>query len=407
MKLKITQKVFDKPPQIPEGRKALECRDLDVLGYTGTIYATSPDIIRLALRYRDKDGRQRCLKIGDSDTMTEKQCRAIAKKKKAEIALGGDPQAEKQRKRDELTVDELFREHYFPYIKSQGLRSADKQEELYNNRIRRLCGNLKVTDLGKPDVARLQAGVREEGMSAAYANRHVQLIKRAYNVGNKILEVIGCKNPAVGIPLYQEESRERFLDEDELGRLMPVLMQAEKQFAVPARMIRFLLATGLRSGECRHAQWKDIRMDRKIMFIPRSRSKSKKADSIPLNAAALQVLQECDRSTPYLFANPATKKPYVSIKRSMATLMGRAGLEGVTAHVLRHTAASMLINSGHSLYSVQRLLRHSTSAVTEKYAHLSTRTIAEASDSISDQLMRAAEPKDSNVIPIDKASGEN
>ena len=410
MKTKLNQKLADHLPPIPEGKKSAEYRDIDMPGFLIAQYHTKPEVGTFTLRYRDENAKQRALKIARTDEMSLKQAKAIAKTKKSEIALGGDPSGENEKKRSELTVDQFFMDHYGPYIRSKGLRSAHKLMELYSGRIKKLCGHIRVNALRKGKIQALQAAVRDQGYSAAYANRHVQLIKAAYNVGIKVLEIIDCKNPAVGIPLYFEEGRERFLDKDELARLMPVLMKTEGQYVVPARIIRFELATGLRSAECRHAMWQSIDLDGKIMFIPRARSKNLKADSIPLNTAAISVLEECDRnSSPYPFANLATGKPYVSIKKSMATLMKQAGLEGVTAHVLRHTAASMLINSGHSLYSVQRLLRHSTSAVTEKYAHLSTRSLQDASDSISDQLMKAAEPKEeSNVIPLNKkASGEN
>jgi len=125
-------------------------------------------------------------------------------------------------------------------------------------------------------------------------------------------------------------------------------------------------------------------------MIPSTRSKSKKVASIPLNDAAIQVLQECDKSIPYPFVNLTTGKPYVSIKKRFNKLMEDANLEGVTAHVLRHTAASIMINSGRSLYDVQRVLRHSSSIVTEKYSHLSPESVMAASDTISDQLQKAA-----------------
>ena len=70
--------------------------------------------------------------------------------------------------------------------------------------------------------------------------------------------------------------------------------------------------------------------------------------------------------------------------------MKEAELEGITAHVLRHTAASLMINSGRSLYDVQRILRHSSSLVTEKSSHLSTQSVMDASDTISEQLFKAA-----------------
>ena len=47
-----------------------------------------------------------------------------------------------------------------------------------------------------------------------------------------------------------------------------------------------------------------------------------------------------------------------------------AGLPEVRIHDLRHTYASLLINNGVSLYEVQELLGHSSSAMTQRYAHL-------------------------------------
>ena len=64
--------------------------------------------------------------------------------------------------------------------------------------------------------------------------------------------------------------------------------------------------------------------------------------------------------------------------------------EKITLHGLRHTAASLLVNSGRSLYDVQKLLRHSSPIVSQRYAHISRQTILEASDTISQQLLKAA-----------------
>ena len=49
----------------------------------------------------------------------------------------------------------------------------------------------------------------------------------------------------------------------------------------------------------------------------------------------------------------------------------RAGLDGVTFHVLRHTFASILIAQGHGPVFVSRQLGHANAAITLKvYAHL-------------------------------------
>ena len=47
-----------------------------------------------------------------------------------------------------------------------------------------------------------------------------------------------------------------------------------------------------------------------------------------------------------------------------------AGLEGVTAHCLRHTCATLLLNNGLPLEDLRRLLGHSSIATTQRYVHL-------------------------------------
>ncbi len=58
--------------------------------------------------------------------------------------------------------------------------------------------------------------------------------------------------------------------------------------------------------------------------------------------------------------------------------------------------ASMILNSGHSLYIAQQILGHSDPSVTQRYAHLSTATLQEAANSMGDYLEKALEkPSDS------------
>ncbi|HMY59558.1 MAG TPA: tyrosine-type recombinase/integrase, partial [Pseudomonadota bacterium] len=46
-------------------------------------------------------------------------------------------------------------------------------------------------------------------------------------------------------------------------------------------------------------------------------------------------------------------------------------------HVLRHTFASHFLMSGGSLLTLQRLLGHTTLAITQIYSHLSAEHVAE------------------------------
>ncbi|WP_217646522.1 tyrosine-type recombinase/integrase [Nitrosomonas sp. Nm34] len=66
-------------------------------------------------------------------------------------------------------------------------------------------------------------------------------------------------------------------------------------------------------------------------------------------------------------------------------------LNGSTIGVLiqldtRHFHASWSVESGRSLYEVQEILGHSDPKVTMHYAHLSTKTLLDASSCVSAKL---------------------
>jgi len=60
----------------------------------------------------------------------------------------------------------------------------------------------------------------------------------------------------------------------------------------------------------------------------------------------------------------------------------RLQMHNVRIHDLRHSYASTLVNNGASLYEVQKLLRHSKSQTTERYAHLANHTLIQAASLI-------------------------
>jgi site-specific recombinase XerD len=61
----------------------------------------------------------------------------------------------------------------------------------------------------------------------------------------------------------------------------------------------------------------------------------------------------------------------------------------VRIHDLRHSYASMLVNSGRSLYEVQQILGHSNPKVTQRFSHLSTATLQDAAGSAAERISEA------------------
>jgi integrase len=108
-------------------------------------------------------------------------------------------------------------------------------------------------------------------------------------------------------------------------------------------------------------------------------TKNGKKRILPLTPQLLELYNSIPKDdSPYLFASPATGKPYVTIYNSWNSARIKAELPEVRIHDLRHSYASALVNNGRSLYEVQTLLGHSTSAMTQRYAHLSNESLMNA-----------------------------
>ena len=125
--------------------------------------------------------------------------------------------------------------------------------------------------------------------------------------------------------------------------------------------------------------------------IPAVHSKSKKVRSVPLNDIAIGVLDQLDTEGEllYLVVNRCTGKPYTTTHKVWDQLRNEAGLPHLRIHGLRHQYASFLVNSGKVLYEVQQILGHSDPSVTQRYAHLSTKSLRAAADSASDAINAA------------------
>ena len=74
----------------------------------------------------------------------------------------------------------------------------------------------------------------------------------------------------------------------------------------------------------------------------------------------------------------------------MVRFRARYNLPIITAHSLRHTAASILIDSGASIIAVSKRLGHSqTSTIVNTYAHQIRRADEAAADSLADVIYKA------------------
>ena len=163
-------------------------------------------------------------------------------------------------------------------------------------------------------------------------------------------------------------------------------------YVVIARLSHFGELTWRYLGEALSAEWSDIERKSRVWVIQATNSKSKRKRSVPLNDVAIGVLDELGSLPSYqpkgrLFIGK--RGPLKSINKVWCSIRAEAGLQDLLIHDLRHSYASMLVNSGHSLYEVQQALGHSDPKVTMRYAHLSKDSLQRAANSASDCIKAA------------------
>lgn len=142
--------------------------------------------------------------------------------------------------------------------------------------------------------------------------------------------------------------------------------------------VRLMVSTGLRVGELCRIQIDDVAPDGSGFRIHGKGSRDRTAYVTDSSLAdELKTLVERRRvsavETGPLFLNRHGRplRPQ-SIRSKLRRHAQRCGLSRrITPHMLRHTAATLLIETGVDIRFVQRLLGHSSIATTEIYTHVS------------------------------------
>lgn len=367
----------------PPDKHQIEYTDADRTGLYVEVRATSPGQGTYWLRYKDANGKTARVKIGRTGDISIKDAKAKVKTLRAEIQLGSDPATERREIKQVITLNAFMEQWYLPHAK-QHKRSWRNDEDMYQLRISERFGHIKLNHIRKKDVQQFHAELKEEGLAPATCDHYLKLIRQALNLAVE-WELIKA-NPVVKLKLFHADNRqERLMTEEEVQRLLETLETLEMQKGTVPKVIKFLLFTGARVNEALHARWADIDRNSRTWVIQATNSKSKRRRAIPLNDAALHVLDSLrtNGKSEWLFTSSRGGDRMTTINKVWQRIRVKAGIPHVRLHDLRHQFASFLVNSGRTLYEVQAILGHSDATVTQRYAHLSTRTLQEAAETAS------------------------
>jgi integrase len=136
--------------------------------------------------------------------------------------------------------------------------------------------------------------------------------------------------------------------------------------------ILLMLHCGLRTCEVRALRWEDVDLQKRILYI--RESKGLQSRVVFLSQPLIEILEKLPQNEEFVFTyrNKPLSRRYC---QSRLTTIGKCCGFHVTPHQLRHTCATMLLNTGMSVLGIQKLLGHKYVETTLRYARVYDATV--------------------------------
>ncbi len=336
--------------------------------------------------YRWDNGRPLRQRLGTVGELTVEQARTMARTLTGESVQGVDIQARKRAAREEITFGELFG-RWMEYAREHK-RTFPEDQRKYDKFLATWAGR-RLSDIDATDVERLHNRVRVQ--SGPYqANRVLELVKAMFRRGVD-QRIWKGDNPAATVKKFQEHSRERFLQPDEMQAFFKALAAApldQQDFFL------LLLMTGQRRGAVQAMRWVDVDLDGAVWTVPAVYSKSKASVTLPLVPRAVEILDARQNDLDFVFPSRGKTGHLVEPKKGWQEIVTAAGLHGLRMHDLRRTLGSWQASAGVSLGIIGKSLGHAHgSRATNVYARLELQPVREAVNAATSAILAAGEPK--------------
>jgi integrase len=319
-------------------------------------------------------------------------------------AEGQDPAAAKRAAKADLTIAELCALYLSEGARTKKASTLAMDRSRIEGHVKPLLGRKKLGALTRADIDRflkdVAAGKTAKDTKTGVRGRSI--VRGGQGVANRSLGMLGAilqfaieqglraDNPARGVKKYREGRRTRFLSNDEIARLGEALKAAEaggtNPYAIAA--IRLLVLTGCRKNEILSLKWDEVDIGGGFLRLTDSKTGAKVVHlGAPARALLASLPRHADNS--FVMCGDRGGAHLVGLQKIWATVRAAANLSDVRLHDLRHSFASVAARSGESLLVIGKVLGHSTSAATGRYAHLSDDPVRLAVDATTNHIASA------------------
>lgn len=263
-----------------------------------------------------------------------------------------------------MTFVQRFETHVLPYFKDK-----------------------KVTEITAVDISKWQTGLTEQGFSVKYRTSIRGVLNHFYSY----LKIYGIANPVALVPGFKKANEAKkemdFWTQQEFEQFIRVVDNPTYK-----ALFAFLYLTGCRKGEALALRWADVDLkvgsvkinktltqktvDGSYRSIPPKTSNSYRTILLP--SSLIDLLNEYkDDIKPnqedYVFGGK-TYIPFNSLTNYFKRYIKLSGVKMIRVHDLRHSHASLLINSGDNqlqiIYVIANRLGDTVEMIFKTYGHL-------------------------------------
>ncbi|PMH10192.1 tyrosine-type recombinase/integrase [Vibrio splendidus] len=354
--------------------------------------------------------KRREMTLGKVNDLSLSNARLEAATKMKQVREGFDPLIQRKRAEQESikTVNDLFEDWYPTLVKR--LKHPNIPKRVYTKDIAPHIGDIPLDKITARDIRTTITAINDSGRPTI-ANDALGHCKQLFNHGMKLDLLQG--NPASAFTVRDaggiEQSKDRFLNEDELKQFFRIARENSTSFSRDNYLAcALLVCLGVRKSELCEAKWEEFELEKGLWHLPKERSKTNVGFTIPLAPKVLKWLEELKvrgfGSEYVLPSRRASKRPHMgpdTLNRAITKLFGHeAGkkkqppnlmgdMPHFTVHDLRRTCRTLLAKQGTPGHVAERCLNHKLKGVEgiyDQYDYLEERreALAKLAIQISD-----------------------
>lgn len=274
--------------------------------------------------------------------------------------------------------------------------SYEQTLTLFATYLRNECDIEKFKDVEESDIKNYVTYLKERGKYTVVSNQYNTYINKPQNrtdKGKRISDVTINnylrnlnaffnylvesreikKNPMARIKKIKVSRKPlNFIDDKQFKRLMTKFDISKFSEFRDYTIVLTLSDTGMRIGECLNIKITDVNFKERYIFLPAENTKGKKSRYVFFSDNLAKILrrwvqyQDRYRETDYLFStNQGKALGLQNFEKNIKKYADRAGIENLHPHMFRNNFAKRFLMSGGDIYTLSRILGHSSITVTE------------------------------------------